>query len=102
MAMPNPTLRYTIRVGDLIEYVVERPSDPEARRDFVREFTTATFITIFGLTVLFAFIAVIFYNSLWTSGVKDFIQLILPIETALIGSAVGFYFGTKTTTTTDS
>ena len=101
MAVSAPT-RSTIWVGPIIQVVMERPSDHEKREDIVRGLTTLAFIVIFGGTVLLSFWAVTVYNKLWTSGVKDLVQLMLSIETALIGTALGFYFGTKTTTTTDS
>lgn len=90
-----------IVVGPLKNIVVERPPDPEERRDFVRAFTTGAFLTIFGLTVLFCFVVVVFYSSAWTN-TKELIQFILPTETALIGSAIGFYFGAKTATPSSS
>lgn len=57
MAVSNPTLNTTIRIGRLMDVVMERQSDPEERKDFVREFTTAAFIIIFGLTIFLAFIS---------------------------------------------
>ena len=88
-------------VGPFKNYVVERPADPEERRDYVRAFATGAFITIFGLTVLFCFVIVVFNTSAWAN-TKELIQFMLPTETALIGSALGFYFGTKFTTSSGS
>lgn len=93
IAIPNIP---EIMVGPLKTILVERPSDPEERRDRVRAFTTGAFIIIFGLTVLLSFVIVIFYSSAWANA-KELIQFMLPAETALIGSAVGFYFGSKST-----
>ena len=50
------------------------------------------FFGLFAATVLLSFL------HLNTSGWKDteqWLQVILPAETALLGSATGFYFGTK-------
>jgi O-antigen/teichoic acid export membrane protein len=47
---------------------------------------------IFTLTVLASFVVVICFNAEWASA-KDLLQLLLPAETALLGSAIGFYFG---------
>jgi hypothetical protein len=47
-------------------------------------------IGILALTILGAFIGA--FSSNWTN-VKDLLQLLLPAETALLGGALGFYFG---------
>ena len=91
-----------ITIGPLEESpVTERPPDPEERRDSVRAFTTGSLLVIFGLTLLFSFIIVIFYASAWTN-TKELIQIMLPAETALIGSVIGFYFSTKSSTSSGS
>lgn len=69
--------------------------------DTVRSLTTYFFIFLFILTVLIAFYVVIWRGSEWTQ-TKDLIELLLPAETALIGSAVGFYFGSKSLTSDKS
>lgn len=70
------------------------------RQDRVRSITTITFVAVFGLTVLLSFLA-IFLGTNWTN-TKDLIQLLLPAETALLGSALGFYFGSRNTTSGNS
>ncbi len=69
--------------------------DIKARQDLIRSIIALTFVAIFALTVILAFIVVILFNGDWAS-TKDLLQLLFPAETALIGSAVGFYFGAKT------
>lgn len=94
-----PPQAYTVE--PLKENFVLRPADPEERRDKVRAFTTGAFIILFGLTVLCSFAIVVFDGMVWTN-VKDLLQIMLPTETALIGSVVGFYFGSRSTTSDKS
>lgn len=70
------------------------PPDP---RDWVRAVTNFSFLGIFAVTIILSFCAAIWRGSDWTN-VKDLLQLLLPAETALLGSAVGFYFGSQTNT----
>lgn len=70
-------------------------TDIKTRQDLIRSIIALTFVAIFALTVILAFMVVIFFNGNWTN-TKDLLQLLFPAETALIGSAVGFYFGAKT------
>lgn len=67
-----------------------------ARREWLQE------LVRFGLAGLFTliFIGTVAY-ACWAATTKhwpeakDLIQILLPAETALIGSATGFYFGTR-------
>lgn len=65
--------------------------DPEPRRDTVR-----AIITISLIATLFGVVGYAFYS---THGdyekTKDLLDKLLPALTGLIGSALGFYFGTK-------
>lgn len=70
-------------------------TDIRARQDLIRSIIALTFVAIFALTVILAFIVVILFDGDWANA-KDLLQLLFPAETALIGSAVGFYFGAKT------
>lgn len=54
-----------------------------------------SFVVIFFLTVYWAFSGVEGGNPNW-SNTKELLQILLPAETALLGSAVGFYFGART------
>jgi hypothetical protein len=51
-----------------------------------------TFVIILFVTIIWAFIDAA--GPAWKQA-KDLLQLLLPAETALLGSAVGFYFGTR-------
>lgn len=69
------------------------PSYPIANPDVARVMLAFSFVAIFSLTILGAF--VLFACGHPWEQVKDLINLLLPAETALLGSAVGFYFGTR-------
>ena len=70
--------------------------DPEKYRDLVRSLTNFSFIGIFALTVIVSLYAAIGLGGQYWANAKDLLQTLLPAETALIGSAVGFYFGSQT------
>jgi len=63
----------------------------EVAREVVRAGLDLVFALIFGITIVYAFLAT--GTDRW-GDTKELIQ-ILPAETALLGSAVGFYFGTR-------
>jgi membrane protein YqaA with SNARE-associated domain len=52
------------------------------------------FVLIFAATILAATSVLLFVPDAWAQE-KELLQLLLPAETALLGSAVGFYFGAK-------
>ena len=81
-------------VGPLRPVVKTAVYNPEKQRDFVRTLTTFGFILVFALTIIAALYVVIWHGTSW-SQTKELLELLLPAETALIGSAVGFYFGSK-------
>jgi hypothetical protein len=63
-----------------------KPYDPEPRRDWVRASVTV------GLVV--GFLALLATKDHWDQ-TKEMLQILLPALTGLLGSALGFYFGTK-------
>lgn len=92
-----------IEVGDFRPVATKSPKkySLKQKQEAVREFTTYFFTSLFVLTALIAFYVVIWHGSEWTQ-TKDLIELLLPAETALIGSAIGFYFGSKGVTSDKS
>ena len=60
---------------------------------FVRGSLAFVFVLIFAATIGWAFLN-LGDAALWMR-TKELIELLLPAETALLGSAVGFYFGTR-------
>jgi hypothetical protein len=84
----NPTPAVTARDYEVLPY------DPRRQYDYVRLIVTV------GLLALFAFVVV--WVALKSSGsedvwkrTKDMLQIVLPALTALMGSVLGFYFGTQ-------
>ncbi len=64
------------------------------RREWTRSGLAFAFVLIFGATIIFAFLKVGTRDWVQT---KDLLQILLPAETGLLGSALGFYFGAKST-----
>jgi hypothetical protein len=60
-------------------------------QEIVRAGLALVFVGVFALTIVWAFLNV---NSNWAN-TKELLEVLLPAETALIGSAIGFYFGTR-------
>jgi len=58
------------------------------RREVVRLFIVLLLFLAFILTIVWAFISA--SSAYWTN-VKDLLDLILPAETALLGTAIAFY-----------
>ena len=67
----------------------ERQWTPE---ETARGWLAGGFLLIFGGTIVWACWSAT--GSHWSTA-KELLQLLLPAETALLGGAVGFYFGTK-------
>lgn len=52
-------------------------------------------VIIFGLTIGAAIAVIAFDSANPTGDVTELLRTLVPAETALLGSAVGFYFGTR-------
>ena len=61
-------------------------------QEFARALLAFAFVGILALTLILAFENV--GGTDWDDTV-ELLQLLLPAETALLGSAVGFYFGSR-------
>ena len=59
----------------------------------VRAILALGFAGIFAITVLLTFISILM-GADWTT-LKGLLDVLLPAETALLGSAIGFYFGSE-------
>jgi hypothetical protein len=66
------------------------PGRRTIRDEAIRAALALTFTLIFLLTLIGAFACIL--CDCWANA-KEFLQLALPAETALLGSAVGYYFG---------
>ena len=95
MAQQVPPPPLTVGSIDAVPAPILIPYKILERQDWVRSITTIAFVSVFGLTVILSFI-MIYLDRNWTN-TKELIQTLLPAETALLGSALGFYFGAKTT-----
>ncbi len=74
-------------------------SEPRLRRERAHEKTRAglawaLFLTFAG-TVLAVILVVAFGGHARSQDATELLKTLLPAETALLGSAVGFYFGTR-------
>jgi hypothetical protein len=74
--------------------VVKEGDEILLRREAAREWLSYVFAGFFAVTLLGAGIAAFIGDNSWTN-VKDLLQILLPAELALLGGAVGFYFGTQ-------
>jgi len=91
-------------IGNVGDVQASRDAEPLTKKydadkyhDWVRSITNFSFLGIFAVTIILSFCAAIWRGSDWPN-VKDLLQLLLPAETALLGSAVGFYFGSQVNT----
>ncbi len=67
----------------------------ERRREFARQYIAIILLLIFAATVVWVLVtALIGSESAWTN-TKEALQILLPVEASLLGSAVSFYFATS-------
>lgn len=83
-----------LTVSDIVEppWKVRAEERRAWQQELVRSGLAILFTCIFIGTVAYACWAATTRH--WTEA-KDLIQILLPAETALVGSATGFYFGTR-------
>ncbi len=73
----------------------DKAYSPERQRDLVRLVVACGFLVILGYLVVFSTIEAASYPAHW-SQTKEMLQIILPALTGIIGTVIGFYFGTST------
>ena len=73
----------------------QKPYSPEKQRDYVRLTVTVGLLFIFGYLVVFASIESASWPQHWQQ-TKEMLQIILPAITGIIGTVIGFYFGSTT------
>jgi hypothetical protein len=66
----------------------------ERQRDYVRLIVTVGLLSMFAWVIVWASIESASWKEHWDQ-TKDMLQIILPALTGLIGSVLGFYFGSK-------
>jgi hypothetical protein len=64
----------------------------EQQREDARLIFTIVMLLLFGLQLLFGGIAVFVGPGSWANA-QDFLRVTLPATLGLLGSAIGFYFG---------
>lgn len=70
----------------------QAPYSPEKQRDYVRLTVTIGLLLILGYLVVFASIESASWPAHWQQ-TKEMLQIILPAITGIIGTVIGFYFG---------
>ena len=70
----------------------EKPYSGEKQRDYVRLTVTVGLLIILGYLVVFASIESASWPAHWQQA-KEMLQIILPAITGIIGTVIGFYFG---------
>ncbi len=66
--------------------------NPEKRRDYVRLVISVGLLLILGFVVVWACVESASWKEHWEQ-TKEMLQIVLPALVGLIGSALGFYFG---------
>lgn len=61
-------------------------------QEVVRALVTFALAVLLIVTVVFAFLNV---NGPGWANVKELLQILLPVESGLLGGALGFYFGSR-------
>jgi hypothetical protein len=69
-------------------------ADVEGRREWVRAAIALCLVGIFAFTVLGA-LGMLMWTEVESEPLKTLLEILLPAETALLGSAIGFYYGTE-------
>ena len=82
-----------IEVGPSVPFTTRPVARTLVGEALVRAGLAFTFVIIFAATIGWAFLN-LSDPGLWMR-TKELIEILLPAETALLGSAVGFYFGTR-------
>lgn len=78
----------------------EKPYSGEKQRDYVRLTVAAGLLAIFGYLVVFASVESASWPQHWQQ-TKEMLQIILPAITGIIGTVIGFYFGSSTAAKND-
>jgi len=68
--------------------------NPEKRRDYVRLVISVGLLLILGFVVVWACVESASWKEHWEQ-TKEMLQIVMPAIVGLIGSALGFYFGSS-------
>jgi hypothetical protein len=72
--------------------LVLKAYDPDQQRDYVRLIVTVGLLLMLGWVIVWSCIESASWSDHWAQ-TKEMLQIILPALTGLIGSVIGFYFG---------
>ena len=78
--------------------LVLKPYLPDKQRDYVRLIVTVGLLLMLGWVVVWSCIETASWSNHWAQ-TKEMLQTILPALTGLIGSVIGFYFGSGVNST---
>ena len=92
---------FTEDLGEVIEQPEVRSGQPyellarDRRRDVVRLLIVGVLLASFAFTIGFVLFGAYFGTTENWNNIKEAIQIILPVEASLLGSALSFYFLTS-------
>lgn len=75
------------------DYAIQ-PYNPQRQYDYVRTVVTVGLLALLAFVIVWVAIESSASDDVWKR-TKEMLQIVLPALTALIGSALGFYFGTQ-------
>jgi hypothetical protein len=77
---------------DIPPHTALQPYVPEKQRDYVRLIVTVGLLLMLGWVIVWSCFESASWADHWAQ-TKEMLQIILPALTGLIGSVIGFYFG---------
>ena len=69
----------------------------ERRREYARQFIAVGLVVIFAMTIMWVLYAAFAGGDGAWKNTKEALQILLPVEASLLGSAVSLYFATSDT-----
>ena len=91
-------LPHGVVVSNVEPQALFQPYIPDKQRDYVRLIVTVGLLLIFGFVVVRSCIEAASWPEHWAQ-TKEMLPFILPALTGLIGSVIGFYFGSGVNST---
>jgi hypothetical protein len=90
-----------LTVSNVEPRLVLKPYLPDQQRDYVRLIVTVGLLLMLAGVVVWSCIETASWSNHWAQ-TKEMLQTILPALTGLIGSVIGFYFGSGVNSTNSS
>jgi hypothetical protein len=76
----------------LVPRVLLKPYQQEKRQDYVRMVVTVGLLSMLAVVVVWSCVEMMSYREHWENA-KEMLQILLSPLTGLLGSVIGFYFG---------